>query len=265
MRLSSFFPARMIAMLMVAAAFWLTGRANAAPAVDGDALSLIVTYRAAPANRAALRDELESAGLRQFAGWQRDGAIKSYQLLFNRYADTNWDAMALLTFATPADVARWSATERTHTAGLTARALELATQVETVPVDLMRAKRQAQDGDHPVFLVIPYKVLVSPDEYLEYADGYTLPQFDGWIAEGVLAGYHIYMSRYPAGRPWSSLIVLEYRNDAALTERGAVVARVRARLKNDAKWKAISDNKKSIRDELEVVVAERLEPNGGGN
>jgi hypothetical protein len=236
--------------------------ANAAVvALDGDALSLVVAYHTTPENRAALREELQTAGVAQFAGWKHDGVIKSYQLLFNRYADSaNWDAMALLTFAHAADVERWTRIERSHTAGLTQRALQLTTAIDTVPVDLVRARHAATAATDPVFLVIPYQVLVSPDEYLQYADGYTQPQFEGWIDEGVLSGFSLYLSRYPAGRPWSSLIVLEYRSEATLAERLAVVAKVRARLRNNPQWKAISDNKKSVREEKQVVVADAIKP-----
>jgi hypothetical protein len=265
MRLSPFFAARMISMLLLAAAFRLVPCAHAAPAVDGDALSLVVTYHATPGNRAGLLDLLGTEGPNRFAKWQQEGVVRQWQLLFNRYpSDSAWDAMAVLTFARPSDVARWSGIERRFPGGMTPQEAGLVAAIDTVPVDLVRDKREARKGDNPVFLVIPYKVLVSADEYLEYADGYALPQFDGWIAEGILAGYRIYQSAYPAGRPWSTLLVLEYRSDAALSERDAVKDKVRARLKNDAKWKAISDNKKSIRDELEVVVAEQLEARGGG-
>ena len=233
----------------------------AAVAADHDALSLVVSYSAEPGDRVELLDALANQAAGRFAKWQHDGVIARWQLLYNRYRGAGgWDAMALLTFARPADVARWSAIERLYPGGLAPREAAFATTIDTVPVDLARSRREPKEGDTPVYLAIPYKLMVSPEEYLAYADGYVLPQFDGWVGEGVLAGYRIYVSRYPAGRPWSSLILLEYRSDAALTERGAVVAKVRARLKNDPKWKAISDNKKTIREELEVAVAQELRP-----
>jgi hypothetical protein len=261
MKMSPFARSRLAAVFLLLLGLWSASAASAVEALEGDAMSLVITYRAAPANRAALRSELQTAGSAQFARWQSEGVIKRFDLLFNRYTDsTNWDAMALLTFAHAAEVERWSSLERSHTAGLTERALQLATAIDTVAVDLVRARSDAKEAENPVFLVIPYEVLVSPDDYLHYADGYTLPQFDGWIGEGVLAGYRIYLSRYPAGRPWSSLIVLQYRSEAALAARNEVVARVRAKLKDDPQWKAISDSKKNVREERQVVVADELKP-----
>jgi len=109
-----------------------------------------------------------------------------------------------------------------------------------------------------VFLVIPYEYLVPVNEYLQYLDDYTLPQLDGWMQEGVLARYDIYLARYPVGRPWQSLLVLEYKDDRALAARDATVARVREKLKDNPKWKAISDNKKNVRNERQPVVADPL-------
>lgn len=54
------------------------------------------------------------------------------------------------------------------------------------------------------------------------------------------------------------MVVLQYKDEAALSAREAVVAKVRARLKANPEWKAISDGKKDVRTELQVVVADRL-------
>jgi hypothetical protein len=109
-----------------------------------------------------------------------------------------------------------------------------------------------------VFLVIPYKVLVSKNEYLKYADGYVLPQFNGWMDEGILSHYTVYSSVSTLGRAWNTMIVLEYKNDAALSRRESVVAKLRERLAADPTWKAISENKKEVRAELHSLVANSL-------
>jgi len=44
----------------------------------------------------------------------------------------------------------------------------------------------------------------------------------------------------------------------SLGQRESVIARVRATLSQDPKWKAINDNKKNIRTEKELVIAEDL-------
>ena len=70
--------------------------------------------------------------------------------------------------------------------------------------------------------------------------------------------YDVYLARYPAGRPWQSLLVLEYKGDRGLAARDATVARVRAKLKDNPKWKAISDSKKNVRVEKPPVIADPI-------
>jgi hypothetical protein len=53
-------------------------------------------------------------------------------------------------------------------------------------------------------------------------------------------------------------VILEYKDEEALARRNAVVAKVRARLKEIPEWKAISDNKKTVRDEKQVVLADQI-------
>lgn len=250
-------------LLRYAAALLLTALTlNPAHAGDqhaGGPLSLIVTYHASPASRVALRKELESAGVRQFQLWKDEGVLSNFKLLFGRYADNgSLDAIALLAFPDYAALERWKIIERTYPGGLGAKALALTTSIQTAPADLVRSRRSEASSANSVFMVIPYETMISAPDYLKYADGYVLPQFDGWIKEGVLTHYDIYVDRYATGRPWSTMVILEYKNDAALGAREAVVAKVRADLMDDPEWKAISDAKKTIRNEKQLVIADPL-------
>lgn len=233
--------------------------AQAADLRESAPRSLVITYHTAPANRLAFRQELEQSGVGQLQRWKDDGLLQSYRVLFNRYVDSaSWDALALLTFAREADVERWKKIEVEGPAGLSQKALALVTSIETTPADLMRSRSAADAPDSAVFLVIPYEVVVPVDDYIAYLDGYVLPQVDGWMEEGIVGRYGIYLARYTAGRPWQSLLVLEYRSDPALGARETVVAKVRARLKDNPKWKAISDSKKNVRVEKAPVIADPL-------
>jgi hypothetical protein len=58
-----------------------------------------------------------------------------------------------------------------------------------------------KDSRPGVFLVIPYEYLVPVNDYLAYLDGYTVPQMEGWVEEGVLARYSVFLSRYPRDAP----------------------------------------------------------------
>lgn len=226
------------------------------PAVAAaDAGSLIVTCQAAPANRAAFRRELEGPGARQLQRWKDEGALQAYQLLFSRRADSpGWDAMVILTLE---DATRWRKIEREFPTGLPTSVLALTTAIDTVPATRVRHGAHAQ-AIEPVFLVIPYEVMVPTPQYVAYLDDYVVPQLAGWADEGVLTSHAVYLARDPAGRPWQSLLVLEYRSDRALAARDAVVAKVRARLAADAKWKAVSENKKNVRAEKAPVLADSV-------
>ncbi|MCO5400397.1 hypothetical protein [Ralstonia soli] len=248
----------------VAAIAALTGAGHAAAAepAAGDAQSLIITYQTTPANRPVLRQAMEQSTAHELARWKQEGRIKQYNLLFNRYADSdNWDAMAVLTFATSDDLYRWREIEQTRPAGLPKEAAAVTTSIHTAPVDMKRVAPLDAKSAHAVYVVIPYKTLVSETDYEKYADGYVIPQFKGWMDEGVLQGYSLYTSRFPAGRPWNAMVVLQYKDEAALSAREAIVAKVRGRLKANPEWKAISDSKKEVRNELQVVIADGIAVN----
>jgi hypothetical protein len=236
----------------------VAGGAAPALAAERNDPTLVIALYAKPADRAALRSALETGQAARLRRWKADGVVTGYRLMFTRYADTGmWDAMEQLSFADDAALARWRAIERQSPAGLATPALALVQSIETTPATRVRSDAGGTAPD-PAVLVIPYQALVPPADYLRYLDGYTIPQFRGWIQEGVLQSYDIVTSRYPAGRAWNAMIMLRYRDDAALAQRDAVVARVRARLALDPAWKAISDNKKAIRNERVLAIADQI-------
>lgn len=233
--------------------------ARAADPRDGGPLALVITYHVPPGNRAAFRKALEESEAPQFQRWKDEGVLQSARLLVNRHVDSvTWDAMALLTFARYADIERWNRIEQVMPAGLSPRTLALTSAIETLPGDLMR-EGGGNASAHPTFLVIPYEVIVPTNEYLAYLDGYVVPQMDGWREEGVLSRYAVFIARYAAGRPWQSMLILEHKDDAALGARDATTAKVRARLNNNPKWKAISDAKKNVRNEKAPVIADAIQ------
>lgn len=187
--------------------------------------------------------------------------LESYRLLFNWYVDGNtWDMMAVLSFHQYADVARWREIERSSPGGLSQESLRFGAPTNTYSADLSWHKTApGSDGDtsKSVFFVIPYDV-ANLEEYKPYVAGYVIPQMEGWMREGVLRSYSLYLNRYYAGKPWDSLLILEYKDMESFGQRENVVAKVRVALSADPKWKALSDNKKNIRTEKELVLAEEL-------
>ena len=218
---------------------------------------LIVTYRTSPADWQSFRDAIRSEALPRLEAWKTAGVLSSYRVLFNRHVDAQtWNAMAVLRFAGARGEARWRALERTMPAALTKAERALTTSIETTPVDGVREGAAKADPAAPVFLAIPYRYMVSDSAYRKYLDGYTIPQLQGWIAAGVLSRYEIVMASYPAGRPWTAMLLLEYSSDAALARRDEVKDKVRARLAHIPSWKAIADDKTNIRAELALTVAD---------
>jgi hypothetical protein len=227
---------------------------------------LVVTYHALSGLRPLVLPALQRTLGTRLRQWQSDGVIANHRILFNRHADVDlWDAMALIEFAGGGAAERWNALEREFPAGLDAQTLGLIGAVHTVPVELTRHRNQAPVPPKAVVLAIPYQALVSAAEYIAYADGYVIPQFDGWLKEGVLSQYSLWSASYPASRPWTHLLLLDYRSEQALAARDAVVAKVRAELMNVPQWRAVSENKSKIREEKQLVVADDITPAANAN
>jgi hypothetical protein len=145
--------------------------------------------------------------------------------------------------------------------GLSQVALSLLTSATTYSMDRVHYASLTQPQSskkEPVFLIVPYDYSVSADQYVSYLDGYVLPQLNGWRQEQVLSAYDIYLARYAAGRPWSSILVLEYADDEALGKRESTVAKVRSQLQGNAEWRALSEHKQSVRVEKEAIIADQL-------
>lgn len=245
-----------ISLLMMIAALG----SRAAEQVNDAQPALIIAYHTTPTNWTAFRKAVRSEELTHLRALQKEGILRSYHLFFNRHVDSaDWNAMIILTFNGPDGLARWTQVARQMPAGLTQDELALTSRIETTPVNLVRHDAAPKSASSPVTLVIPYRYLASDAAYLKYLDGYTIPQLKGWMDAGILARYTIFMAQYPAGRPWSAMLVLEYRSDGALAARDGVKERVRAKLSNDPAWKAISDDKKAVREELALTLADDID------
>lgn len=232
----------------------------AADSPSGGPLSLLISYRNAPADRIPFRTYVQNEGRAQLAKLQRDGVIKSYQVLFNPFANSGtWDAMTVVTFADYGDTRRWMSLEQTSPGGLTDAGLKLVQAIDTCSADLQweGATDAATQESDAIYYVIPYE-FGAAGEYEKYVDGYVLPQVKGWMREGVLSGYRIFMNRYPVGRPWDALFIYEYRDLDAFGKRADTVAKVRVGLENEPVWKRYHAIKNTIRSETENTIAVSL-------
>lgn len=226
---------------------------------DTGTTNLLLLYRCKPENRPAFRDYLRRVLVPRLQAMEKTGALAEERILFSRYVDTeNWDALIFLRFPTPEAASAWSNIEAETPAGLDTEGLRLVTAISTYPLDQMQAGSASSEAAHPVFLVIPYDYMVSPDEYIAYLHDYVKPQTDGWIEAGVLERYDMYIGRDASGRPWSSVLLLEYKDDKAFGRRAGVISEVRAKLRNNPDWKAISDRKQSVRVEHAAIIADEI-------
>ncbi len=239
----------------------LADRAWAADA-QGGPLNILITYRSAAADRPAFRAYLQGEETAKLEALKKQGVLKDYQILFNPFVTTGtWDAMTVLSFTHYADTQRWKEIERTEPGGLGPAGLKLAKPIQTYSADLGWEDTASDPGPagKRVVYVIPYSYNAL-DQYKSFVDAYVIPQVKGWIKEGVLSRYRLYLNRYSVGDPWDSLFVYEYRDLDSFGRREETVAKVRAPLRNDPVWKNLNDTKANIRSESENTITEILSP-----
>jgi hypothetical protein len=224
-------------------------------------LTLAIGYRCNPDQRVALRQKMLDGGVARFEQWKKQGVLADYHILLNSHLDSEtYDMVSLLTFKTYSDIVRWKDIEKEYPGGLTSDALCLIVSAVTYPLDAIRhaASKDVPERGHSVYFIIPYDCLIPTDDYVTYLNAYVIPQVTGWIGENVLAGYTIYLARYPTSRPWSSLFVLEYRDSDVFGKREATVAKIREKLKSNPTWLAASESKHKVRVEKQTIIAEEL-------
>lgn len=225
--------------------------------------AIVITYRGSVADRPLLRQEVQKDLVPRLEGWRRDGTIAGYQLLFNSFVDAKtWDLLAILTFRDFDGIDRWRNIERSSPGGLTPHELRILAPSSEYLMDIVQRSHAARHGGQPgVFLVIPYVFSPTPvARYLQYAQGYIVPETEGWMRHGNISSYGLYVNRFYPDEPIQSLLVVEYKDFDALSSREAVVEQTRKELSADPSWKSWSDAKdhEHIRAEKQGVIAEQL-------
>ena len=225
--------------------------------------AVVIAYRSSIGNRPLLRSEVLQDLVPRLEGWRRDGTIAGYQLLCNSFVDAKaWDLLAVLTFRDFAGIEGWRNIERTSPGGLTARELHLFAPISEYLMDVVQRSHSLQSGGNSaVFLVIPYVFSPTPlERYLQYAQGYIVPETEGWMRHGNISSYGIYVNRFYPEEPVQSLLVLEYKDFNALSNRESVIEQTRRELSADPAWKSWSDAKdhEHMRAEKQAVIAEQL-------
>jgi len=220
--------------------------------------TLVIHYRAARGDRAAFRTYLQKDFAAKLQAMKAKGELADFRIFYSWYRQPEvWDGMAVLRFPSHAAVLRWNALERTAPGGLDAAGLALADPYATYAADLSWSRSPDTLKVGEVYYVIPYEYK-DAGQYRDYVQGYILPQFDGWMKNGALTGYEMYMNRYPVGTPWDALFIQHYRDMEAFGQRQKVTEETRAGLRSNPAWMAWSEKKMGIRTETENTIAELI-------
>lgn len=248
-------------VLLAASSLWVRSAKGAPIEEKGGPRQLLITYRCQAADRPAFRAYLQRDESALLDRLKKQGVLKGYQMLFNPFVTTGtWDSMLILNFSTYAQTQHWKELERKAPGGLSSAGLKLAKPIQTYSADLAWEETDKEPGTevNHVFYVIPYSYN-SLDQYKSYVDGYVIPQVKGWIKEGVLSRYAIYLNRYSVGDPWDALFIYEYRDLESFGKREETVTKVREPLRTNPEWKHLNDIKSTIRSESENTIAEVIE------
>jgi hypothetical protein len=234
--------------------------AQAQAEIDGPT-ALITTFRAKPGERAKFREIMRTEGVAQFEHWKQEGDFASYQLLFTTYAANSVPDMFLVVrFNHFTDLAHWQRIEEKYPGGLPVTAQAIGYADSSGTADIVKQDTTARTTRDSQFFVLEYDVLVDMPKYTSYVLGYAVPQFNAWEKTGALSSYASFVNQNPAGAPWSSFILLEYRDLKALAAREAIKNQARVDLaKTDATWKKWSDDKTTMRTEKAAIPVRALQ------
>ena len=219
--------------------------------------ALILTYRARPGERMAFLEKMRTEGNAQFAQWKKDGVFASYHLLAPAYAAAGKDTpdlYAIVEFAHFTDLVRWQRIEKALPGGLPQDVQSIAWAETSGTADVLKKASASASTSESQYFILTYDVMIPMPAYEKYALGYAVPQFDGWIKAGALNSYEVFINQNAAGAPWSSLILLEYKDIEALGRREMVKDAVRKALAaSNPEWKKWSEDKSATRKELAGV------------
>jgi hypothetical protein len=224
--------------------------------------ALITTYRARPEARARFRRIMSVEGVAQLERWKRQDVFVSYQALFTTYpADRTPDMYLILHFRHFTDLAAWQRIEETMPGGLPADAQAIASPSTSETADIVSESSVAHPTKDSQFFVLEYEVTTDMPKYASYVRGYAVPQFEAWEKAGVLSSYAAYINQNPAGAPWSSFILLEYKDLNSLAQRELIKDQARAQLAaGNPTWKTWSLDKSAIRKEQAAIPVRALLP-----
>lgn len=221
------------------------------------------------ADRPAVLDALDREGTAMAADWKRRGWVRDALFLNNNYVDTNsWDVMLVLSFSTPAERDAWAGRVEKAGGALPPSIAPRLAELRRVRASIYHHSGSQGDLRRSIYVAIPYRRLVSREQYQDYISVYGVPQFDGWIAAKACSQYDILVNEEEvdttAGRRWGwdAMLLFEYNGVEGLGRRDEVKAETRAKIReHDPVWSTVSDTKSNYRTEWEVVMSTPAVPN----
>lgn len=235
--------------------------------------TLFLTYECRPENRAAFRSYAETAGVGQFERWKQERVFQDYLILFSSYVnDGTWDMLVRLDFDAYAGTEKWKAIERTMPGGLSPEALALCPPARSCLMDLTWTKSgPSRDPAKAVYLVAPHfwwrhKTQNKRAVYKLWFESKDKKEYDGWVDEGSVSWYGAYINQnttdkeYSYGKPWSVLLLFEYRGPVALARQELVRQIVRKELRSsmDQGWGFAQEAASPFSEE--VILADPILP-----
>jgi ABC-type phosphate transport system substrate-binding protein len=187
----------------------------------------------------------------QLASWRQSGEVSGALLLDqDQKKDPGFASLALLEFPSEGSYQDWNAREAPQLpAPAVIKRADVLTHGEVYP----------RDSNKSVFLVNTYKLLVPPERYKEFVQGYILPNLLDQKAAHLLLRYTMYLER-GAGDEAQAVLVMEYRDSVAFGRRDAqrdeLVKKLRA---TDVAWKNWDDTQDSIRKGTSRTLAAYVE------
>jgi phosphate transport system substrate-binding protein len=175
----------------------------------------------------------------QLATWRQSGQVSSALLLDqDQKKDPGFASLALLEFPSEGSYDHWNKEEAAKIpAPLTVQRADVLTHGEVYP----------RDSNKSVFLVNTYKLLVPPERYQEFVQGYIVPNLLDQKAAHLLLRYTMYLERATGGDA-QAMLVMEYRDSVALSRREAVRDElVKKLLATDPAWKKWDESQESVR------------------
>ena len=187
----------------------------------------------------------------QLASWRQSGQVSSALLLDeNQKKDPGFATVALLEFPSEGSYDHWNKEEAPKVpAPLAVKRADVLTHGEVYP----------RDSNKSVFLVNTYKLLVPPERYQEFVQGYIVPNLLDQKAAHLLLRYTMYLER-AAGGDAQAMLVMEYRDSVALSRREAVRDElVKKLLATDPAWKKWDESQESVRKGVSRTQASYIE------